>query len=99
MEEQSVGSNAGTRLEELRTIGTDGYEATEHSENELRGEWNELYPDEPVAPLRTSHGADFEGQVAPPLEEPSPSLEDSGATEGETHEGAAQALRRLSQPR
>lgn len=58
--EQTEGSNAGTRLEELRTIGTDGYEDVEHSENELRGQWNERYPDQPVAPIRTSHGADFE---------------------------------------
>ena len=99
-EEQSVGSNAGTRLEELRTIGTDGYEETEHSENELRGEWNELYPDEPVAPIRTSHGADFAHEGHPP-EDPTSSPEDESAApvEGARREGAARALEGLSQVR
>jgi len=93
-EEQSVGSNAGTRLEELRTIGTDGYEETEHSENELRGEWNELYPEEPVAPLRTSHGADFDHGS-----DPASSLPDGGDPGGgPLREGAAQALEGLRGP-
>lgn len=87
---QEEGGNAGTRLEELRTIGTDGYEDAEHTENELRGQWNERYPDEPVAPIRTSHGADFEhGQAC-----------GCGGHEGPPpREGAIQALEPLSGPR
>ena len=55
-ERQSEGPNAGTKLEELRTIGTDGFDDEELSENELREEWNELYPDDPVPPERNGHG-------------------------------------------
>tara|TARA_R110002072_G_scaffold27303_3_gene88861 strand:+ start:614 stop:1576 length:963 start_codon:yes stop_codon:yes gene_type:complete len=54
---QTEGPNAGTKLEELRTIGTDGFDDEELSENELREEWNELYPDDPVPPERNGHGA------------------------------------------
>lgn len=56
-ERQTEGPNAGTKFEELRTIGTDGYDDEEISENRLRAEWNELYPDRPVAPERNGHGA------------------------------------------
>jgi len=97
--DQEEGPNAGTGLEELRTIGTDGYEDAEHTENELRGEWNELYPDEPVAPIRTSHGADFdyehEGYVDPEGPSPEPGPEPDRAP----HAGAVEALEALSGPR
>jgi NleD-like pathogen effector protein (putative zinc metallopeptidase) len=56
-ERQTEGPNTGTKFEELRTIGTDGYDHEEISENELREEWNELYPDRPVAPERNGHRA------------------------------------------
>lgn len=54
---QTEGPNAGTKFEELRTIGTDGYDDEVISENVLRTEWNELYPDDPVAPERNGHRA------------------------------------------
>jgi NleD-like pathogen effector protein (putative zinc metallopeptidase) len=101
---QTEGSNAGTRLEELRTIGTDGYEHVEHSENELRGQWNERFPDRPVAPIRTSHGADFEhgegecSHCAPGEAEgapPSSSPEDLAPPRA----GAVQTLESLRGPR
>lgn len=57
---QTEGPNAGTRLEELRTIGTDGFEDEAISENALRREWNAAHPDRRVPMVRTGHGpADF----------------------------------------
>lgn len=55
-----LGPNRGTRLNELIVIGTDGYEDLPLSENRLRAEWNELYPERAVPPLRYGHGHDFE---------------------------------------
>jgi len=55
------GPNQGTSLNELITIGTDGYEGRELTENQLRLEWNELYPERALPPVRYGHGgADFE---------------------------------------
>ncbi len=51
-----LGPNRGTALEELITIGTDGYEDRELTENRLRTEWNELYPDLQIPPVRYGHG-------------------------------------------
>lgn len=58
MTRQHEGDNIGTRLEELRTIGTDGFEDEALSENALRKEWNAAYPDRQVPTTRTGHGAD-----------------------------------------
>jgi len=56
-----LGPNRGTRLDELITIGTDGYEDEELTENQLRQEWNELYPERAIPPHRYGHGgSDFE---------------------------------------
>lgn len=66
MTEQHEGDNAGTRIEELRTIGTDGFEDEAISENALRKEWNAAFPDRRVPETRTGHGAD---DFAPEAEE------------------------------
>jgi NleD-like pathogen effector protein (putative zinc metallopeptidase) len=54
---EDEGPNAGTRLEELRTIGTNGFEDETLTENALRREWNELHPDRRIPEERTGHGA------------------------------------------
>ena len=46
-----------TRLEEYRTIGTDGFDNESISENELRAEWNELHPELQIPLARNGHGA------------------------------------------
>ena len=64
-----LGPNRGTALEELITIGTDGYEERELSENRLRLEWNELYPERQLPPARYGHGAgDFRPQDLEPVD-------------------------------
>lgn len=50
------GRNAGTQWEELRTIGTDGYQDESLTENLLRGEWNELNPGSQIPAARLGHG-------------------------------------------
>jgi hypothetical protein len=52
------GANAETLLDELRAIGTDGFEDAELSENILRGEWNGLNPRDLIPSARTGHAAD-----------------------------------------
>ena len=60
MTRQDEGPNAGTKLEELRTIGTDGFEDETLTENALRKEWNAAHPDQRVPTTRTGHGgSDF----------------------------------------
>lgn len=59
MRRRVFGPNRGTFLDELIVIGTGGYEDQPLSENRLRAEWNELYPDDPIPPARYGHGRDF----------------------------------------
>lgn len=72
---QDEGANMGTRLEELRTIGTDGFEDEVLSENALRQEWNAAYPDQRVPTTRTGHGA---SDFAPEEEGAGPSAQNPG---------------------
>jgi NleD-like pathogen effector protein (putative zinc metallopeptidase) len=50
------GRNAGTQWEELRTIGTDGYQDEALTENGLRREWNEANPSAQIPAARMGHG-------------------------------------------
>ncbi|MBL4845501.1 MAG: hypothetical protein JKY65_08250 [Planctomycetes bacterium] len=59
---KQAGHNAGTRWEELRTIGIDGYEGEELTENVLRGEWNASNPDALIPPARNGHGVEDFGE-------------------------------------
>ena len=66
--QRRAGPNQGTALEELITIGTDGYEDRELTENQLRLEWNELYPEWPLPPARYGHGYDFQPHDSEPAD-------------------------------
>jgi len=50
------GRNAGTQWEELRTIGTGGYQGESLTENVLRGEWNAANPGAEIPAARVGHG-------------------------------------------
>ena len=96
LDEKQEGDNAGTRLEELRTIGTDGFEDQEVSENVLRREWNEAHPESPIPSARNGHGAaDFAPEPAPQAQLPAPQgSSPAGTTTQPNYEGAVQALER-----
>ena len=95
-----------TRLEEYRTIGTEGFNNESISENELRAEWNELYPDRQIPMARNGHGAeDFgpsrtAGQTPisprPPMPRPSNFGQpgSSSSEGGAVHKGGSRILKR-----
>ncbi|MBL4848751.1 MAG: hypothetical protein JKY65_24790 [Planctomycetes bacterium] len=96
---QTEGDNTGTMFEELRTIGTDGYERETLTENALRREWNEAYPDEQIPAARDGHNAtDFadeedEATAAAMAGEDAPGSSDEGSSaEEETYKGARDML-------
>lgn len=81
-----------TKIEELRTIGVDGFEGEPIHENRLRAEWNVLHPDE-LLPSRTGHSPYDLGPIQRPVpaEGGAPTSSSGG---GAAREGSAQVLER-----